>query len=118
MLFIFFIGFVAINFVWPCAEQTVFPPWWGYFDTFRFISDAPACCCMIFRQVITSTQLNKIHHHYSHYVLNFYPHSAYAAFDCHRFRIFYGEVAYILLWRPGVSRVLWTFQRLKAVVGA
>ena len=101
MLFIFFAGFVVINFVWPYAEQTVFPPWWGYFDTFRLISGAPGCCCMTFRQV-TSPQLNEIHHHDSHYVLNFYPHSAYAASDCHCLKTFYAELAYILLQQNGL----------------
>ena len=87
-------------------NRLFFPPWWGYFDTFRLISGASNGCSMTFRQLVTSTQLNEIHHHDSYYVLNFYPHSAYAAFDCHRLRRFHGEVAYILLWRPGVSRVL------------
>ena len=82
------------------AEQTLFPPWWEYFDTFRLISGASDGCSMTFRQLVTSTQLNEIHHHDSYYVLNFFPHSAYAAFDCHRLRRFHGEVAYILLWRP------------------
>ena len=68
----------------PYAEQTVFPLWWVYFDTFRLISSS-----------LTSNQLNETHHHDRHLVLDFYRYSAYAGFDCHRLRTFYGEIAYI-----------------------
>ena len=46
--------------VWSYAEQTVFPLWWEYFDTFRLISGCP-----------TSNQLNEFHHHDRHLVLEF-----------------------------------------------
>ena len=67
---------------------------------------------------MTSTKLNEIHHHDSHYVLSFYPHSAYAAFDCHRLRTFYGEVAQILLWRPGFFKSSMAFSASKSCGGS
>lgn len=54
------------------------------------MTGAPGCCCMTFGQV-TSPELNEIHHHDSHYVLNLYSLSAHAAFDCHCLRTFYSR---------------------------
>ena len=89
--------------VWPYAKQTVFLPRGENFDTFRLISGSPDCCWMTFSHV-TSTQLNEIHHHDRHLVLNFCRYSGYAVSNA-TVRTFYGEIAHILLWRPEFSRV-------------
>ena len=74
-----------------------------YFDTFRLTSSSP-----------TSNQLNEIHHHDHHLVLDFYRYSAYAGLDCHRLRTFYGEIAYIFFVAAWVFKRFMVFSASKS----
>lgn len=92
----------------------VFPPWrvfWHLSLDFRF-------SWLLLRDYQSRDlyQLNKIHHHGGHFVLNFYRYSVDASFDYRRMRTFYREIAHILLGQLGFSRVPWPFQHLKVVV--
>ena len=91
----------------------VFPPWWVFrhFSLFKF-----SWLLLLDYQSRDLYQLNKIHHHDRQLVLNIYHYSADAGFDSRRMRTFYREIAYILFWQLGFTRVPRPFQHLKIVV--
>ena len=90
--------------------------WTDVFSRFRHFSLDFRFSWLLLRdyQSCDLYQLNKIHYHDRHLVLNFYRYSADAGFDCRRMRTFYREIVHILLWQRGFFKSSMAFSASKS----